>query len=73
MAKPRSDRITALGQRPISHAAAPNPSLQATGQPLTPYDNATKPYVTRGTVPIGGMPGPGGPPNGFPGVAGWGG
>lgn len=66
-------RIIFNGQAPISHAAAPNPSLQATGQPATPYDNATKPYVLRGTIPVPGMPGPGGPSSPFPGVAGWGG
>lgn len=66
-------RITFTGQPPISHAAAPNPSLQSTGQPATPYDNATKPYVLRGTIGIPGMPGKGGPASPFPGVAGWGG
>jgi len=66
--------LTFIGQRPNSTAAAPNQQLQATGQPLSPYDNATKPYVLRGTIPVPGMEtGPGGPSNGFPGVAGWGG
>lgn len=73
MAKKKSHSLTSLGQRPISHAAAPNPQLQTTGQPLTPYDNATEPYLQRGTIPVPGMPGPGGPPLGYPGVAGWGG
>jgi hypothetical protein len=66
-------RTTFLGQAPISHAAAPNPQLQATGQPISPWQNATTPYVQRGTVPVSGMPGPGGPASPFPGVAGWGG
>jgi hypothetical protein len=74
MAKyPKSDHVTALGQRPISGAAAPNPQLQTTGQPISPWFNATVPYVQRGTVPVGGMAGPGGPSNGYPGVVGWGG
>lgn len=64
--------INFLGQAPISGAGAPRTRLQATGQPLTPYGNATEPYVQRGTIAIPGLPGPGGPPNGFPGVAGWG-
>lgn len=68
-----ADKLQFNGQRPISHAAAPNAQLQATGQPLSPYQNSSMPYVLRGTIPVGGMPGPGGPPNGFPGVVGWGG
>jgi hypothetical protein len=69
----RMKRTTFLGQPPISHAAAPNPQLQTTGQPISPWQNASIPYVQRGTVPISGMPGPGGPGNQYPGVAGWGG
>lgn len=68
-----SKRITFTGQPPISHAAAPNPQLQATGQPISPYNNATEAFRQRGTIPIPGMPGPGGPASPFPGVAGWGG
>lgn len=67
-----SDRLTFLGQRPNSTAAAPNPQLQTTGQPASPYNNPTSPYLQRGTIPVGGMPGKGGPPNQYPGVAGWG-
>lgn len=66
-------RITFTGQPPISHAAGPRATLQATGQPLSPYNDATNPYVLRGTIPVPGMPGPGGPASPFPGVAGWGG
>jgi hypothetical protein len=71
--KAKGDHLTFTGQRPISHAAAPNPQLQNTGQPASPYNNATLPYVLRGTIPVPGMPGKGGPPGGYPGVAGWGG
>lgn len=66
-------RITYTGQPGISHAAGPQPKLQSTGQPLSPWNPATAPYVIRGTIPVPGMPGPGGPPSPYPGVAGWGG
>jgi hypothetical protein len=72
MAK-RSSNITFGGIRPISHAAAPRPQLQATGQPLRAWNPATQPYPLNGVINIPGMPGRGGPASPFPGVAGWGG
>jgi hypothetical protein len=66
-------RITYTGQPAISHPAGPQPKLQATGQPLSPYNPSSSPYLVRGTVPVPGMPGPGGPASPYPGVAGWGG